>query len=98
MIIVTFLLVLLPTMILTYLLGLIPPLRRNPRVIYGIVALFVVIATVALWAQDRFEYLLYRGLAGLLVLGVLAADHARTGHCPRGGAADAAAAPSRSGH
>jgi hypothetical protein len=78
MIIVTFLLVLLPTMILTYLLGLIPPLRRNPRVTYGIVALFVVVATGALWAQDKFEYLLYRGLAGLLVLGVLAADYGRT--------------------
>ena len=78
MIIVTFLLVLLPTMILTYLLGLIPPLRRNPRVTYGIAALFVVIATVLLWGQDKFEYLLYRGLAGLLLLGVLVADHART--------------------
>ena len=78
MIIVTFLLVLLPTMILTYLLGLIPPLRRNPKVTYGIVALFVVVATVALWAQGKFENLLYRGLAGLLVLGVLAADYDRT--------------------
>jgi hypothetical protein len=95
MIIVTFLLVLLPAMILTYLLGLIPPLRRNPRV-YGIVALFVVIAAVALAALNKFEYLLYRGLAGLLVLGVLAADYDRT--VVRGGAADAAAAPSRSAH
>jgi hypothetical protein len=78
MIIVTFLLVLLPTMILTYLLGLIPPLRRNPRVTYGIVALFVGVATGALWAQDKFEHLLYRGLAGLLVLAALAADYSRT--------------------
>jgi hypothetical protein len=78
MIIVTFLLVLLPTMILTYVLGLIPRLRRNPRILYTIIALFVVIAPVALSAQDHFEYLLYRGLAGVLVLSVLAADYDRT--------------------
>jgi hypothetical protein len=73
---ITFLALLLPTMILVVLLNLIPPLRRNRAITYGIVALLVILVTV--WASSLDEYGLLRSLAGALTLSVLAADYKRT--------------------
>ena len=73
---VTFLVMVLPTMILVFLLTLIPPLRHNPAVAYVTVALLVMLATAALAAEDAHS--IPRLFAGALALSVLAADYRRT--------------------
>ena len=78
LIIVTFLTVLLPTMILTYLLSLVPRLKRNPKVTYGISAVFVAVVTLVLSALGGTWDILARETAGFFVLGVLALDYRRT--------------------
>jgi hypothetical protein len=75
---VTFLWLLLPTMILTYLLNWIPRLRCNPGIPYGIVALIVALGAAAFATEGEYEFVLCRSLAGVLMLGVLALDYRRT--------------------
>lgn len=73
----TFLLLLLPMMILVYLLNLIPRLRRDPRIASAVAALLVILATIKLAVAEGVSGLMGRCIAGEFLLVVLVWDYRR---------------------